>query len=90
MTRCTICEEIVNTEITSANDHKLEGWEIIKEATCIEEGQKVQRCTICEEIINTGENYPANDHQLGKWEIIKEATCTGRDKKYNDAQYVKK
>lgn len=72
--KCTVCDEVIKTEIISANGHTPGEWEIVKEATCTEKGEKKSVCTIC------GEEYteiiPALGHNFGEWNIIKEPTNT--------------
>ena len=49
-------------------------WEIVKEPTCTEAGEKVQKCTLCDKVLKT-EAIPALGH---KEEVIAAvaATCT--------------
>ena len=49
-------------------------WEIVKEPTCTEAGEKVQKCTLCDKVLKT-EAIPALGH---KEEVIPAvaATCT--------------
>ena len=48
-------------------------WEIVKEATCKEEGKRVRKCKGCGETVEEGVVAKA-DHTEGKWVTTKEAT----------------
>ena len=66
--------------LLKGHEHTLGEWTVEKEATCTEDGQKVQKCTECGEVINT-EKVPALGHTAnGKWEIVEDATCAKEGK----------
>lgn len=67
-------------DILSSHDHKPGDWEIEKEPTCAEKGQKVQYCTECKEICNT-QVIETLDHKPGDWEVKQEATCENEGEK---------
>ncbi len=70
------CYLYVTDSVLKAHEHTPGEWEIEKDATCTEAGQKVQKCSECRETINT-ENISANGHKPeSKWTITKEPTCT--------------
>ena len=58
-----------------ANMHKhtTGDWEVVKQATCTEEGKKVRRCTSCGEEIEAAV-IPKTEHTEGEWRTVREAT----------------
>ena len=58
-----------------ANMHKhtTGDWEVVKEATCAEEGKKVRKCTSCGEEIEAA-IIPKTEHTEGEWKTVVEAT----------------
>ncbi len=68
------------TELISAtNIHNYE-WIIKQEATCIEDGKKVERCTVCG---NVGNSIIIDKigHKMSEWVISTEATCENEGKR---------
>lgn len=76
-------------EIESANRHSSETytifideyhecngkWVMVREPTCIEEGQKGEVCIICGKRLKT-EKISAYGHISENWTVVKEPTCT--------------
>lgn len=57
------------------HQHTPGDWIIEKEATCTDEGKKVQTCTVCNEVLET-EVIPRLGHtSTGIWETYREPTC---------------
>ena len=71
---CTVCGEINETESLPMLDHDNNGYEIIEEATCTEDGSEKYTCSMCgrEEI----KVIPALGHDYGQITVIKKPTCT--------------
>lgn len=66
----------VANPILKAHEHTIEEWETKTEATCTENGEKIQICKDCGEVVTT-EKIPATGHIADtKWTVTKEATCT--------------
>ena len=60
-------------EIQVLCSHESVSENVIKEATCTEEGQKQIICDICHEVVDT-QTIAKKAHQPGEWEVEKEAT----------------
>ena len=45
--KCTVCDEILKTEVITAYGHEYNVWTVIKEATDTEVGEKTRECFIC-------------------------------------------
>ena len=45
--KCTVCDEILKTEVITAYGHEYNDWTVIKEATDTEAGEKTRECFIC-------------------------------------------
>lgn len=78
---CQVCQNLEQRIIPRIahedQDHQFDGRkEIVKEATCTEEGEERVYCSVegCEEYMTFA--VPAKGHTNGEWEIEKEATCT--------------
>jgi hypothetical protein len=54
--------------------HVPSDWIIFSEATCSEEGKKIQKCTVCDIEISS-EAIEKTNHIISNWIIEKEATC---------------
>ncbi len=54
--------------------HEAGGWEVTREATCTEDGEKAQICS-CGEVLGT-QSIPATGHKVGDWETVIRPTCT--------------
>lgn len=61
------------THYTNLGSHPEEG-KVIKEPTCIEEGQREIYCSTCDMVVRT-EPIEKTEHTEGEWEIQTEATC---------------
>ncbi len=85
---CQNCKEIKDEIIPVIEDenkkenheHTAGAWTVEKEATCTEEGKKVQRCTECSEVVAT-EIIAKTNHRFDDGIVIKEATATEVGKK---------
>ncbi len=62
------------TETIPATGHTDGEWELTKEATCNENGEKIKKCTVCEEITIT-EIIHATGHALSEWSVKTAPTC---------------
>ena len=78
---CSACGDVEKQVIPAiehgAEDHVFDGREeVIKEATCTNEGILRKYCSVegCNAYIE--ESIPMKDHTAGEWTIGKEATCT--------------
>ena len=69
---CTICGYNY-IEVLEPLGHTAGDWIIVKEATCTEEGLKVNYCVIDGEQLDS-ETIPAAGHIFGEWSTEKEAT----------------
>ncbi|MBE6734038.1 MAG: hypothetical protein E7563_01680 [Ruminococcaceae bacterium] len=45
--KCTVCDEILKTEVITAYGHEYNDWTVSKEATDTEAGEKTRECFIC-------------------------------------------
>lgn len=54
--------------------HAFGEWEILKEATCIEDGERTRSCLNCDDAVEI-ETLPAVGHKYGRWENTQKATC---------------
>ena len=70
--KCTVCDEIINSEVIKSIGHSYGDWIIDKDSTCNEEGSKHKECSTCGDVIN--ETIPKREHS-GKWVVTKEPTC---------------
>lgn len=79
---CMACGDVdtrVIPKLSESHTHNYSGTEeIIKEATCTEEGRKKVYCTEpeCGDFVE--EIIPMKEHTPGEWETVKEATCAER------------
>ena len=73
-----ICEICGETRGETA-EHKVVNWEVIKKATCIENGEQKGVCTACGKEV-TSETETVN-HIAGKWETVLSANENGHPKK---------
>ena len=77
---CNKCGDVITERIpklSESHEHNFSGREeIIKPATCTEEGSKNVYCTEpeCGEYII--ETIPMTTHTLGEWTTVREATCS--------------
>ncbi len=76
--RCERCDETKTVEQQgTATGHTLGEWVIELDATCMEDGSKIQSCTSCKSVANS-ERIPATGHNVEnvEWTTIKDATCS--------------
>ena len=83
---CTVCghedQQVIPALEHGEKDHVYDGkQEVVKEATCTEEGLLRKYCSFEGCDAYTDEVIPAIDHTDGEWKIIKEATCTENGEK---------
>ncbi len=77
---CKNCKEVKTERIPKLSESHIHDYtgreEVIKEATCTEEGSKRIYCTEpkCGEYIT--EIIPMTEHTPGEWTTVKEATCS--------------
>ena len=65
----------VTDSVLKAHEHTPSEWTVQKEATCTEDGEKVQVCKDCGEVVAT-EKIPATGHTPdGKWVTESDASC---------------
>lgn len=62
------------------HEHVWGEWEVTKEATCGEAGEKTRTCSACGEV-ETKEIPATGEHTWGKWTVTKEATCQEKGEK---------
>lgn len=80
---CTVCGETEG----EALGHKVEKYDVTKEATCTEEGMEVGKCSVCKAEIE--KKIDKTGHTEGDWEIQEKAKwkmC--RELVLKSAQYV--
>lgn len=69
------------TKSIPANGHLVGGW-TTEEATCTQDGSRVQQCANCGEAVNT-EIIPATGHvENPNWIVDKEATCSEKGSRH--------
>ena len=64
----------------TAHRHTAGDWEVVKAATCTEEGQRVKKCVDDGEVMET-ETIPKTAHTDGEWKVTKAATETAEGEK---------
>lgn len=69
--KCTVCGEVINSEVIKSIGHTYGDWIIDKDSTCKEEGSRHKECSTCGDVIN--ETIPKKEHS-GKWVVTKEPT----------------
>ena len=79
--KCSVCGEVLNTEVIAATGHTEGEWIIDKQPTADADGSKHQMCVVCGVTIKT-EIISAIPHTPGKWITDKNATCTTDGSKY--------
>ena len=62
-----------NDEETNHHTHAFGEWQVVKEATCTEDGSKERVCSCGEKETVSIEKTA---HTYGEWQTVKEATCT--------------
>ena len=79
--KCSVCGEVLNTEVIAATGHTEGEWIIDKQPTADADGSKHQMCVVCGVTIKT-EIIAAISHTPGEWITDKNATCTTDGSKY--------
>ena len=83
--RCTVCDEILEEkevdvstkdveQETVCNVHTYGDWQILKNASCQEAGERQKVCSICNDTVN--ESIASTGHSYSSWNTITAATCT--------------
>ena len=75
--KCTICGEVLSSNIILATGHRERTRRT--EPMCTREGQEVRECTVCNEVLDST-IIPATGHAEDTM-IIREATCTDKGEK---------
>ena len=73
--KCTVCDDILETEEIEIAEHISGSWVISIEPSCTEEGEKVAHCIECGVIV-ANDVVPATGHTAGEIVTITPATCT--------------
>lgn len=63
-------------DILSKHIHSLNDWVVTTDATCTENGEKIQTCKDCGETVKTEEISAIGHTAESKWTIVTDATCT--------------
>lgn len=66
--KCSVCGQTEG----EALGHQVEKWNVVKEATCSEEGEENGQCTVCGQTIT--QTVAKVEHKPGDWEVTKEAS----------------
>lgn len=85
---CSDCGELIDKgNVIPVDEHDCNDWTIIKEPTCIEEGQKVRSCGKCGMMFT--ESVPKLAHQADEnnWVIIQQPTNTAEGLKVLKCKY---
>ena len=64
--------------IIPALGHNFGEWNITKEPTCTEKGEKTRYCSRCDKVLV--ESIDLIDHNYSEWKTVKEASCTEEGK----------
>lgn len=70
--KCSKCGDVIQTGTISKKEHSYGEWEITKEATCTEDGEKKRTCSDCG--VEDISVIKATGHKFTNYEIITEAT----------------
>lgn len=70
--KCSDCGDIIQTGTISKKEHTYGEWEVTKEVTCTEDGEKKRICSICG--IEDIAIIKAEGHKFSNYEVITEAT----------------
>ena len=76
---CDECGYSIGGEEIPALSHDWSAWNVTKEATCTDEGEKTATCGNCGE--TKKEVIAKKSHSYGAWKTTKEATCTAKGEK---------
>lgn len=60
---CSVCKETEGKPL----GHEVSEWKVVKEPTCVEEGQKEAVCSRCNQTIS--ESIDKTEHTAGDWEV---------------------
>lgn len=70
------CLFVISCDKESGDENHIHNYtDMVKNATCTENGRKEQICTICENVLLL-EVIPAKGHKLNAWQTKTEPTCT--------------
>ena len=65
------CDATKTEKVEPVAEHVLGDWEVTKQPTCTENGERVRKCTVCGEIVETdtteGEEIQKLGHDWGDW-----------------------
>ncbi len=73
--KCTICHDVLKTEILKATGHDGGKWETVKDVTCTQDGLRERKCTKCNAVVESVEDK-SQGHVESQWTTQKETTCT--------------
>lgn len=79
---CTICKDVIRTEVIPAHNYKQ--VYVGKEATCTEEGSTTYFCTWCKQLKNEVTSVNPDNHSYGEWVIDLEPTCNATGKQHRN------
>ncbi|MBQ8767583.1 MAG: leucine-rich repeat protein, partial [Clostridia bacterium] len=71
--KCTVCDEILQTEEIPATGHD-ESWKVTVKPTCKRTGTKIKYCLICDRTIST-ESVDIVDCEAGDWLVTIQPSC---------------
>ena len=71
---CKTCNHTQKDNVKPALGHDFSDWEIVKEATCTQNGLHQKKCSTCDRVEE--ETISAKGHQNTRWIEISKATCT--------------
>ncbi len=72
--KCTVCSNIIETQILEPLAHQYGEPTVTKPATCTAKGEQSATCTVCEDVKT--EKIDALSHEPGEWITGRAATCT--------------
>ena len=72
--KCSICEEIIQSDSIPANGHSYGGWQTRTNETCTVDGLEYKTCSVCSD--EDTHIIPATGHNIGDWETTLAPTCT--------------
>ncbi len=76
---CTVCNQVVYTEIIPAHNYTVIYTGSV--ATCTEKGFEAVFCNWCNKVENRETPIDLKNHSYGEWEITTEATCKDEGEK---------
>lgn len=84
--KCSRCDAIEGITAIPATGHKFGDWQMTKEPTCTEAGQKTRACQNAGCTETETQTVEALGHKFGDWEMTKEPTCTEAGQKTRACQ----